>query len=62
MPDITGDSTRTQIALRIPAPLMVEVDARAEALGISRNQWFENMARWCIANTATVTSKGQETE
>jgi hypothetical protein len=49
MSDITK-----QVALRLPSDLISLIDARAEALGISRNQWFENMARWVLANTHTI--------
>jgi metal-responsive CopG/Arc/MetJ family transcriptional regulator len=46
--------TKTQLALRLPQDLVAKVDERAENLGISRNQWFENMTRWVLENTRTV--------
>jgi hypothetical protein len=46
-----ADINRTQFALRLPADLIEDVDKRAEALHISRNQWYENMTRWVLANT-----------
>lgn len=54
MTDSTRDITRTQVPLRLDSALLPEIDARAKALGISRNQWFENMARWCLDNTVTI--------
>jgi hypothetical protein len=47
-----GDITK-QVSLRLPAHQLNEVDERAEALGISRNQWFENMLDWVLLNTYT---------
>jgi predicted HicB family RNase H-like nuclease len=48
MADITK-----QFALRLPDELVEAVDLRASALGISRNQWYENMTRWVLVNTYT---------
>ena len=49
---------KQQIALRLDAELLKQVDERAQALGLSRNQWFENMTRWVLANTQTVEDRG----
>lgn len=43
--------TKTAFNLRLPKELLEQVDDRAEAVGISRNQWFESMTRWVLANT-----------
>ena len=51
------DITRTQFALRLPADMVEEVDVRAKALNLSRNQWYENMTRWVLDNTHTVEEK-----
>lgn len=48
-----ADSSKTQMALRLPTHLVAQVDQRAEALGISRNQWYENMTDWVLSNTYT---------
>ena len=49
-----SDTKRTPFNLRLPAGHVAEVDARAEALGLSRNQWYENMTRWVLDNTVTI--------
>jgi metal-responsive CopG/Arc/MetJ family transcriptional regulator len=54
MSDITDTTARIPIALRLPEDLLPGVDERAKALGISRNQWFENMTRWVLDNTVTI--------
>jgi metal-responsive CopG/Arc/MetJ family transcriptional regulator len=54
---MTSDSTKV-ISLRLPADLVEKVDGRAKPLGISRNQWFENMTSWCLENTATIKERG----
>jgi predicted HicB family RNase H-like nuclease len=54
----TSDITKTQFALRLPDDVLEQVDARAKHLGISRNQWFENMARWVLAHTYTIEERG----
>jgi Arc-like DNA binding domain len=48
-----ADSDIKQFALRLPVELLEQVDARAEKLRISRNQWYENMTRWVLVNTYT---------
>lgn len=40
-----SDITKKQFALRLPEELLAQVDARAKAKGLSRNQWFERMTR-----------------
>ena len=58
MTDTTSDTKHFN--LRLPSDLMLEVDRRAENLGISRNQWYENMTRWVLVNTYTIEQRGQE--
>lgn len=54
-----ADTTnRIQCNLRLPEDLLAQVDARREKLGISRNQWFENMTSWCLENTVTIKERG----
>ena len=48
------DTTKTPFNLRLPKDLLDQVDRRAEDLGLSRNQWYENMTRWVLANTHTI--------
>ena len=48
------DTTRIPFNVRLPEDLLAEVDRRRDALGISRNQWYENMTRWVLANTETI--------
>lgn len=50
---LNSDSTKTQVALRLRKDLIEQVDARADQLGISRNQWFENMVSWAVTDTRT---------
>jgi predicted HicB family RNase H-like nuclease len=51
---MASDTTKTQFNLRLPDDMLEQVDERAKALGISRNQWYENMTRWVLANTYTI--------
>jgi predicted HicB family RNase H-like nuclease len=53
-----ADITKTQFVLRLPEGVVEQVDARAEALQISRNQWYENMTRWVLENTHTIKQRG----
>jgi metal-responsive CopG/Arc/MetJ family transcriptional regulator len=52
--------TKTAFNLRLPEDLLKQVDARADSLGISRNEWFTNMTRWVVdpKNTYTIKKKG----
>jgi predicted HicB family RNase H-like nuclease len=52
-PEPEGDITQ-QIVLRLPKVMVQAVDRRAKNLGLSRNQWYENMTRWVLKNTVTV--------
>ena len=52
-----ADITRTQFVLRLPQDMLTEVDRRREALGLSRNQWYENMTRWVLINTETIATR-----
>ena len=56
MADTTSDTK--PFNLRLPADVVQQVDARAKNLGLSRNQWFENMTRWVLDNTHTIQSRG----
>lgn len=58
---MTG-TTRIQCNLRLPQDLIEGIDARREPLNISRNQWIENMARWCLANTQTIAARVPPTD
>jgi metal-responsive CopG/Arc/MetJ family transcriptional regulator len=49
---------KQQLALRLPEDMLEQVDERAKNLGISRNQWFENMTGWVLVNTHTVEARG----
>jgi len=55
---MAGDTTRVPFNLRLPPGLVKDVDERAKNLGISRNQWFENMTEWVLANTYTIQRRG----
>lgn len=50
--------TKIPFNLRLPKDMLDEVDRRADALGMSRNQWFANMTGWVLANTHTVEARG----
>jgi hypothetical protein len=52
MSDTKGDTnTDTKsFSLRLPADLVAKVDARAKEKNISRNEWYERMTRWTLAN------------
>lgn len=53
-----SSDTKIPFNLRLSKDLLTQVDERAEALGLSRNQWYENMTRWVLANTATIKERG----
>lgn len=46
------------VSMRMPKDLVAQLDARAENLGISRTEWFENMVGWVLENTHTIESRG----
>jgi metal-responsive CopG/Arc/MetJ family transcriptional regulator len=50
----TRSDAKVAFNLRLPLELVDELDERAKALGISRNQWFSNMTRWVLENTETI--------
>jgi metal-responsive CopG/Arc/MetJ family transcriptional regulator len=54
----TSDTARTAFNVRLPKDLLAQVDDRAENLSISRNQWYENMTRWVLANTYIIEERG----
>jgi hypothetical protein len=58
MADTNSDAMKVPFNLRLSGDMVKEVDARAEALGLSRNQWFANMTGWVLANTHTIESRG----
>lgn len=53
--DITVE--KVQIALRLPAGLVEGIDVRAKELGLSRNQWMENMTEWVLINSQLVDTR-----
>lgn len=55
-PEPASDITQ-QIVLRLPKDLVAAVDRRAKLGGLSRNQWFERMARWVLINTHRIEKK-----
>ena len=50
---------KQQISLRLSEATLNGIDARAEWLGISRQQWFDAMTEWVLLNTKTVDAKDQ---
>lgn len=49
--------TKVPFNLRLPEDMLKQVDERAQKLEMSRNEWFTNMTRWCLANTKTIESR-----
>jgi predicted HicB family RNase H-like nuclease len=58
MSDTEFDAMKVPFNLRLPGDMLREVDARAERLGISRNQWFSNMTKWVLKHTEVIERKG----
>ena len=54
---MSDTKSKAPFNLRMDYQMLAEVDARAEALGISRNEWFSNMTRWVLENTQTIESR-----
>lgn len=52
-----ADTTKVAFNLRLPKELVDEVDERAGKLGLSRNQWYENMTIWVLDHTETVKAR-----
>lgn len=49
-----SDTKKTAFNIRLDPDMLGQVDERAQELGISRNEWFNNMTRWCLKNTYTI--------
>lgn len=42
------EKTTQQVALRLPADLVIAIDERAKSVGLSRNEWIVKATTWVI--------------
>jgi predicted HicB family RNase H-like nuclease len=51
---MSDTKTKTPFNVRMDPDMLAQVDERAQELGVSRNEWLNNMTRWCLRNTYTI--------
>lgn len=59
MTNTDSGPTRNEVKLRLPANLIAGIDERREVLGISRNQWIENMVHWALDHTVLIQQRDE---
>lgn len=42
------EKSTSQVALRLPADLLIAIDERAKSVGLSRNEWIVKSTTWVI--------------